>query len=87
MQQRFEEIKVKTNGQGLYNFTESTLDWLGKQKIECSPKTGPEQYSLYCPIFFEYFTLNVVIFTDSNDFIFFKIYISSYITCMLCFFK
>ena len=34
MQQVFEEIKVKTNGQGLYNFTESTLDWLGKQKIQ-----------------------------------------------------
>ena len=34
MQQVFEEIKVKTNGQGLYNFTESTLDWLDKQKIE-----------------------------------------------------
>ena len=34
MQQVFEEIKVKTNGQGLYNFTESTLEWLGKQKIQ-----------------------------------------------------
>ena len=34
MQQVFEEIKVKTNGQGLYNFTESTLDWLNKQKIK-----------------------------------------------------
>jgi len=34
MQQVFEEIKVKTNGQGLYNFTESTLKWLGKQKIQ-----------------------------------------------------
>ena len=30
----FEEIKVKTNGQGFYNFTENTLDWLGKQKIQ-----------------------------------------------------
>ena len=34
MQQVFEEIKVKTNGQGFYNFTENTLEWLGKQKIE-----------------------------------------------------
>jgi len=34
MLQVFEEIKVKTNGQGLYNFTESTLEWLGKQKIK-----------------------------------------------------
>ena len=34
MQQVFEEIKVKTNGQGLYNFTESTLEWLDKQKIQ-----------------------------------------------------
>ena len=33
MQQVFEEIKVKTNGQGFYNFTERTLDWLDKQKI------------------------------------------------------
>ena len=34
MQQVFEEIKVKTNGQGLYNFTESTLEWLDRQKIQ-----------------------------------------------------
>tara|TARA_B100000029_G_scaffold467951_1_gene504554 strand:- start:98 stop:517 length:420 start_codon:yes stop_codon:yes gene_type:complete len=34
MQQVFEEIKVKTNGQGFYNFTENTLEWLGKQKIQ-----------------------------------------------------
>ena len=34
MQQVFEEIKVKTNGQGLYNFTESTLEWLDEQKIQ-----------------------------------------------------
>ena len=34
MQQVFEEIKVKTNGQGLYNFTASTLKWLDKQKIQ-----------------------------------------------------
>ena len=33
MQQIFHEIKIKTNGQGLYNFTEQTLDWLKKQKI------------------------------------------------------
>jgi len=34
MKQVFEEIKVKTNGQGLYNFTEKTLEWLDKQKIQ-----------------------------------------------------
>ena len=34
MQQVFEEIKVKTNGQGFYNFTENTLEWLDKQKIQ-----------------------------------------------------
>ena len=33
MQQIFHEIKIKTNGQGLYNFTEQTLNWLKKQKI------------------------------------------------------
>ncbi len=34
MEQVFEEIKVKTNGQGFYNFTKSTLEWLNKQKIK-----------------------------------------------------
>tara|TARA_Y100001970_G_scaffold236924_1_gene297025 strand:+ start:1340 stop:1759 length:420 start_codon:yes stop_codon:yes gene_type:complete len=34
MQQVFEEIIVKTNGQGFYNFTENTLNWLDKQKIK-----------------------------------------------------
>ena len=34
MQQVFEEIKIKTNGQGFYNFTENTLDWIDKQKIK-----------------------------------------------------
>ena len=34
MQQVFEEIKVKTKGQGFYNFTENTLDWIDKQKIK-----------------------------------------------------
>ena len=33
MQQIFYEIKIKTNGQGLYNFTEQTLNWIKKQKI------------------------------------------------------
>ena len=33
MQQVFEEIKINTEGQGFYNFTENTLDWIGKQKI------------------------------------------------------
>jgi len=34
MKQVFEEIKIKTEGQGFYNFTESTLDWIDKQKIQ-----------------------------------------------------
>ena len=34
MQQLFKEIKIKTEGQGFYNFTESTLDWISKQKIQ-----------------------------------------------------
>ena len=34
MQQLFKEIKIKTEGQGFYNFTESTLDWIDKQKIQ-----------------------------------------------------
>ena len=33
MQQIFHEIKIRTKGQGLYNFTEQTLSWLKKQKI------------------------------------------------------
>ena len=33
MQQIFYEIKIKTKGQGLYNFTEQTLGWLKNQKI------------------------------------------------------
>ena len=34
MQQIFEEIKINTEGQGFYNFTENTLDWIDKQKID-----------------------------------------------------
>ena len=34
MQQVFEEIKINTKGQGFYNFTENTLDWIDKQKIK-----------------------------------------------------
>ena len=34
MKQVFEEIKVKTNGQGFYNFTQRTLEWLNNQKIK-----------------------------------------------------
>ena len=34
MQQVFEEIKINTGGQGFYNFTENTLDWINKQKIQ-----------------------------------------------------
>ena len=34
MQQVFEEIKINTEGQGFYNFTVNTLDWIDKQKIK-----------------------------------------------------
>ena len=34
MQQVFHEIKLNTNGQGLYDFTDKTIDWLNKQKIK-----------------------------------------------------
>ena len=33
MIQVFSEITMETNGQGLYNFTDKTLNWLNKQKI------------------------------------------------------
>ena len=31
MQQVFHEIKLNTNGQGFYDFTDKTFDWLKKQ--------------------------------------------------------
>ena len=33
MLQVFHEINIKTKGQGLYDFTEETLNWVEKQKI------------------------------------------------------
>ena len=33
MQQIFQEIKINTKGQGLYDFTNQTVSWLNKQKI------------------------------------------------------
>ena len=33
MKQIFFKITMETKGQGLYNFTDKTLDWLNKQKI------------------------------------------------------
>ena len=33
MQQAFHEIKISTNGQGLYDFTNQTISWIGDQKI------------------------------------------------------
>jgi len=33
MKQIFYEITMETKGQGLYNFTDKTLDWVNKQKI------------------------------------------------------
>ena len=34
MQQVFYEIMVKTKGQGFYDFTKKTIDWLNNQKIK-----------------------------------------------------
>ena len=34
MEQVFEEIKINTKGQGFYNFTENTIDWINEQKIQ-----------------------------------------------------
>ena len=34
MKQIFHEIKIKTNGQGLYDFTKKTMNWLNNQEIE-----------------------------------------------------
>ena len=33
MQQIFHEIKINTKGQGLYDFTNQTISWLNKQKV------------------------------------------------------
>ena len=33
MHQVFHEVSIKTKGQGLYDFTKETLNWLNKQKI------------------------------------------------------
>ena len=33
MDQIFHEIKINTKGQGLYDFTNETVSWLNKQKI------------------------------------------------------
>ena len=33
MQQVFHKISIKTKGQGLYDFTKETINWLNKQKI------------------------------------------------------
>ena len=33
MKQLFHEIKIKTNGQGFYDFTDQTTSWISKQKI------------------------------------------------------
>tara|TARA_B100001029_G_C14832961_1_gene324011 strand:+ start:250 stop:669 length:420 start_codon:yes stop_codon:yes gene_type:complete len=34
MEQIFHEIKIKTNGQGIYNFTDQTISWINNQKIK-----------------------------------------------------
>ena len=34
MEQIFHEIKINTKGQGLYDFTNQTILWLNKQKID-----------------------------------------------------
>ena len=34
MDQIFHEIKINTKGQGLYDFTDQTISWIGNQKIK-----------------------------------------------------
>ena len=34
MEQIFHEIKINTKGQGLYDFTDQTISWIGNQKIK-----------------------------------------------------
>ena len=34
MQQLFHEIKINTSGQGFYDFTKETLNWIKEQKIK-----------------------------------------------------
>ena len=34
MKQLFHQIKINTKGQGLYDFTNKTVSWLNKQKID-----------------------------------------------------
>ena len=34
MKQAFDEIKINTTGQGFYDFTNKTISWLNKQKID-----------------------------------------------------
>jgi len=34
MNQVFHEIKINTNGQGLYDFTKKTISWINDQKIK-----------------------------------------------------
>ena len=34
MQQIFHEIKIKTSGQGFYDFTDQTISWISKRKIK-----------------------------------------------------
>jgi len=34
MQLIFHEIKIKTSGQGFYDFTDQTISWISKQKIK-----------------------------------------------------
>ena len=48
MQQVFHEIILKTKGQGFYDFTEKTLGWLNKQKInnDLRPQV---QFGLWLP--------------------------------------
>tara|TARA_B100000963_G_scaffold302654_1_gene275651 strand:+ start:514 stop:933 length:420 start_codon:yes stop_codon:yes gene_type:complete len=34
MKQKFFELKIKTNGQKLYNFTDQTINWIKENKFE-----------------------------------------------------
>ena len=46
MQQIFHEIKINAKGQGFYDFTNETVSWLNKQKIneEITSKGGRSDY-------------------------------------------
>ena len=47
MKQLFHEIKIKTNGQGFYNFTDQTISWLTKEILFL--REYSETSFMFCP--------------------------------------